>query len=237
MARKRSKQRKGKGVQGPVQPRRSKMKGLEFLKLPAEIRNMIYCYALAGKRYYYMHLFSQPPLTVTSKQIRLEVLPILYSNKRFTLHFEGDVQGFRRLKKTLLAPSPPMRVSAILNLGYVTKLDINFYSRSYWGNSKMRAAVVHIHMRKRSTDCSIPQRQVLCGPGFDWTQQENVKAVCTYSARNSLREWRIDPHAAREAMRWIFGEGMSLMVECLAFFAEKCPQVSAWVWMRLEIAW
>lgn len=53
----------------------------EFLKLPAEVRNMIYWNVLVKRHPF--HLFAPPPLTQVNKQIRSESLPVLYGNGLF----------------------------------------------------------------------------------------------------------------------------------------------------------
>lgn len=61
-----------------------------FIKLPAELRNMVYTYYYAEFKDKNLNCPQQPPLTVTSRQIRNEALPLFYASCLFEFRYFAD---------------------------------------------------------------------------------------------------------------------------------------------------
>ena len=205
-------------------------KAFEFLKLPAEIRNMIYWNALVKKRYCYF--FFQPPLTLVNKQIRSESLPLLYGNSEFIVFFNygkyGVAQDFNGMNWPRKLWAPPLSVSpvsAILSLVHVTKLDIRcFLSRM----APKGFADLYIHTRKKYSDyCYSVSSGTVGQPGFKWQDRADIEVVY----RRLLREW-----LGQSWLNVLEPVYLKLLpvVKIVLFFAEMCPAAAEWVWLEIE---
>ncbi|EMC98624.1 hypothetical protein BAUCODRAFT_50523, partial [Baudoinia panamericana UAMH 10762] len=88
---------------------------LHLLGLPAELRNLIYTYALVESKTRHINVHetghTEPPLLLACRQIREEAAPIFYSDNNFMLHiheYDGVVaipfyrllQKYRTKRKT-----------------------------------------------------------------------------------------------------------------------------------------
>lgn len=71
-----------------------------FLELPAELRNLIYGYYVAGFPDT-LRLPIKPPLSRTCKLLRQEVLPVFYNNIEFQIELKPDSNSPRRFAETI----------------------------------------------------------------------------------------------------------------------------------------
>ncbi|KAM3425023.1 hypothetical protein BST61_g6992 [Cercospora zeina] len=118
----------------PLKPRHKPLpSSFRFLKLPAEIRNRLYSYYFAtgenDEPQYNLVNYRDPPITLVCKQIRLEALPIFFSECRFLLtiganYFEPE----RKSQAGKLCFDPTGCASRALSGGV-------WYFRSLWSDT------------------------------------------------------------------------------------------------------
>ncbi|KAI7784342.1 hypothetical protein LA080_010125 [Diaporthe eres] len=197
-------------------------KVIEFLDLPAEIRNMIYWNVLVKK--YNGYCFRQPSLTLVNKQIRSESLPILYGNALFSICLRRYSLNFKQLLWRW--PLPP----AMSNLAHITRLDIRFSLgiRGHW-----RGSAVQIHMRKTEADGSHLMNKELMGrPGLRWKRGAGIRAFYNYLILDPLTSGQ---HQLTSEENLSVNSGRDRVVRGLLYFAEKCPAAAEWVWMAAKV--
>ncbi|POS73025.1 hypothetical protein DHEL01_v208577 [Diaporthe helianthi] len=213
-------------------------KAFEFLKLPAEIRNMIYWNVLINKRLRF--LFFQPPLTLVNKQVRSETLPVLYGNNKFTVCVKLALltHADERLKQLWAVPASVLSVSAILHFRYITKLDIWPTSFSDWVllEPKFRALNNRIGVRmtlrdRKRLDLIMKKKSTVNQHGF-WCEVLRI----LHAAANMYLEdgllWR--PGEEGEGQQLAREEPQSVEAHCLFYFTEICPAAGECVWMGFE---
>lgn len=195
-------------------------KAFEFLKLPAEIRNMIYWNVLVKRHSFYR--FAQPPLTLVNKQIRCESLPILYGNGLFFAElgpYFSNPDRFLQLQRL---------VPAIPNLAHITKLDIRFSLRLECPT--LRGVDVLIYMRGNKLECgSLGNNNLVGEPGLEWKDRAKLeihyRRLLNTLSRDHLWYIPVIFHAE---------DGMRSVVRTLLCFAERYPAAAKWVWMVIE---
>lgn len=202
-------------------------KVFEFLKLPAEVRNMIYRDVLVGKRI--VHLFFQPPITLANKQIRSESLPVFYGHNKFVFSFHRDL-GTQDLPlpKLWCAPRPVSTVSAIPNLIYVAKLRIQFSFSHSW-RPGCEDVDVFIRMRKRDlTSRNSRKNAIVSQHGLKWKDRAFLESVYDLLVNDRLH----GPNFVGE--RLIAYGGMDSVITTVLHLAEICPEAAECVWMVLD---
>lgn len=204
-------------------------KVFEFLKLPAEVRNMIYHNVLVKKRY--CHFFFQPPITLANKQIRSESLPLLYGNNKFILYFDRGLLApdpSTWLRNLWVAPRPVSTVSAIPNLVYVAKLDIRLSFRNDWFPE---SADVDVFIRMRKWDLTSRnslKNGIVSQHGLKWKDRAILESAYNLLVNDCLRG------PAYSGERQIAYGGVDLVINTVLHFAELCPATAEFVWMELE---
>lgn len=198
-------------------------KVFEFLKLPAEIRNMVYWNALVKR--YKCRSFRQPPLTLVNKQIRSESLPILYGNGTFYIKSKQRVHPFQKFRTFWPIPR------GISNVEKITKLDIQFSVRTQGLSSGVK---IDIHMRNNELEGGhLLGKQLVGKPGLEWKNRDSIEGIYDRFLMEEIR--------ARAGLRWVWEEWVtvfraaSLVAEALLYFAKKCPAAAKWVWLAMEV--
>lgn len=204
-------------------------KVFEFLKLPAEIRNMIYRNVLVRKCS--VRFFFQPPITLANKQIRSESLPVFYGNNKFVLSIDRDlrVQDLPMLLPNLwYAPRPVSTVSTIPNLIYVAKLDIWFSFSNGWF-ARSEDVDVLVRMRKRDlTSRNSMKNAIVSQHGLKREDRAILESVYDLLVNDCLH----GPEFIGE--RRIAYGGMDSVISTVLHLAEICPKAAECVWMELE---
>lgn len=207
-------------------------KAFEFLKLPAEVRNMIYRNVLVKKRYCYF-LF-QPPITLVNKQIRSESLPVLYGNNKFMVHFNSGLLAqdpSMWLRSFWVAPDSVPTVSAISNFIYVAKLDIQFCFIDDWSPNSEDVDVC-IRMRRGDlTSRSSMKYGIASQRGLKWEDRPILESAYKRLVNDCLQgnQYSVERQLA-------YG-GMHSVITTMLDWAKICPATVVSVWMELETKW
>lgn len=203
-------------------------KVFEFLKLPAEIRNMVYWNALVKR--YKCRRFRQPPLTLVNKQIRSETLPIIYGNGKFYI-----VWKYRhRLKRSRKpCPMPP----AMSNFTNITELNLKW--RFEIGISAFESLSVDIYMKNDESEDSRLQnknKELVGRPGLEWKDRVGINATLKRLLVKEISP-RLPSPVIGTFVQIRFEFEMKSVVRGLLYFAEKYPVAAEWVWMAVKIHW
>lgn len=199
-------------------------KAFEFLKLPPEVRNMIYWNVLVKRHPF--HPFAPPPLTQVNKQIRSESLSVLYGNGLFVANC-----GSHSMAIPLFLQCPEL-ATAIPNPAYITKLEIRFdfgSARSF----RQKGLSVLINMRADKSECgSLGNDDFVGRPDLEWRDKARIEN----HYRRLLHETVLV--CATRHMDAIFAakREMRPLVSDLLCFAKRCPAAAKWVWMVVELA-
>ncbi|KAL1850657.1 hypothetical protein Daus18300_012868 [Diaporthe australafricana] len=195
-----------------------------FLRLPAEIRNAIYCTLVNSHVECFENgrLRHQPAITRVNRQLRAEALPLYYRSISVLLvqtEYSRDWVPFVQRVVDAFNSGPGSST-----LQYLEGLQLDFLAR--------RSPGVHLEvdMVIDPDDLTICDRVRVGSPVLDWTDAAAVRAACDEAAiglEDDLSERLL---ATEEDVELVPSSTMNdrrAALDTLCIFASACPQLTS----------
>lgn len=167
-------------------------KPFPFLRLPAEIRNMVYNDLWPYGRPY-RNIRYLPAITRVNTQLRAEALPV-YLSKGVVLRFEPyDAEKWGQCMDAIIrARAIAFAAMSSSTLRHTTSLELWF---EVWEQPGLKIRVEMSNDPKnmsppRPADGEGGESVVIGTPDLDWTNAQAVRAACNKAARQLRKEWR-----------------------------------------------
>ncbi|KAI7774086.1 hypothetical protein LA080_009289 [Diaporthe eres] len=177
-------------------------KPFPFLRLPGEIRNLVYRYPriyrtnsvqLISRGIIFSNM-RQPPITRVNRQIRFETLPIFYHTRNFSAHFacfpenhDDAVKNWDRIFNMLFAsmhgPGNTLQASNLRFLSYLN-FSIQTGSAYFFGLAKVGFTMSSFPFVE--LDESYEEYGVVDTTDLDWDNTEDVMTAFTEGIDSSM---------------------------------------------------